>query len=112
MKHLGQRGQVSVGWSRRTFLREGSGLAAAAVAAACGVPPGGGAGQAPASKTPVTITYMSPADPTRQQLERDMFDRFTAELPHLTVTSTTESDWNKLKEKFLVVAAAGTPADV
>ena len=28
MKHLGQRSQVSVGWSRRTFLREGSGLAA------------------------------------------------------------------------------------
>jgi ABC-type glycerol-3-phosphate transport system substrate-binding protein len=112
MKDWRHGGHLSVGHSRRALLREGGALVGAAMTvAACGTAAGSGTGQPAASKIPVTITYLSPGEPPRQQLETEMFGRFTAELPHLTVNIAPETGWPGVKQKFLVAAAAGTPAN-
>jgi multiple sugar transport system substrate-binding protein len=76
------------------------------------VPAAPAAGQAPASATPATLAYVSPSDTVRQQGEREMFDRFTAEVPQVRVDLSPAPDWPAAKEKFLVAGAGGTPIHV
>jgi hypothetical protein len=76
--------QPVTGRSRRAHLRGGIEVASAATPACRQA--AGGTGQPHVSKAPVAITYMSLGEPPRQQAEGEMWARFTAESPHLTVT--------------------------
>jgi ABC-type glycerol-3-phosphate transport system substrate-binding protein len=94
--------------TRRRFVAGTSAAAAAVTLAACGAGEQQGAAPA-ASQAPVTVTYVSPTSVERQQMENDLFGDVKRDLPNVTVEVSGAGNWDQVKEKFLVSAAAGTP---
>jgi multiple sugar transport system substrate-binding protein len=101
--------------TRRQFFAGTVAGNSALLAAACGIGRAGDEKPAGERKT-VTITYMSlgAAASDRVQQEQALFDTYNREDHGVTVTieATGAPSWAGLKEKFIIRATGGDPADL
>src|SRR5919197_6323072 len=94
--------------SRRHFLALGS---SSAVLAGCRRTGPAQPVQPGADVAPVTLTYLTDRTGEGEQIERELFDRFTAETPKTTIEIAPNAQNQPSRTRVVVLHAAGTPAD-
>jgi multiple sugar transport system substrate-binding protein len=99
--------------TRRSTLLGGAGLAAVAACTPGAAQPPPGAGGASAARTPATITWLAwaGAGPETEQYQLNA-DEFMKQHPHLKVDWVNGGTVDGNLEKFLTMAAGGTPPNV
>jgi multiple sugar transport system substrate-binding protein len=96
--------------TRRSLLRGGT-LPLLGLATACRRLAPSPAGQPAPEAPPVTLTYLNDLSGEGAQLERELFDRFTAENPKITIEVVPNAQNQPSRVRVVVLHAAGTPAD-